>query len=366
VVFELARGTNKGWQSVATLEADADDDVAQLELKDLEADTTYSIVARQVDGDARSSVTRFRTAPPQGGSRVVRFGATSCMGGNFPWESLSRAGEEQLDCFLLLGDTIYNDWWSGTLDEKWAFALEQQGMRDLSASTSFIATWDDHEVRNNWNPSTQSVLAKDACKAFKRGIPQREGQGEYEIWRSLRWGNAVEFFVLDCRGERSDNQYLSDDQMEWFETALTDSPARFKVVLNSVPITDLSSFGSIGETMATDRWQGYPESRDRILQHIADSGIEGVLWVSGDFHVGAVSKVDASGGIAEDSWEVLTGPGGSPIDDLYSLVPETDRMPAVVTTHNYVLFRCNPDNGQVIVRFIADDGTELRRLALQL
>ncbi len=366
VLLGIARGTASGWADVDELTLTPDSGgVAQGELRDLRPDTTYSVAARTADG-RRSTVSRFRTAPAEGQTRVLNFGATSCLGSNFPWPSLSHAAGEQLDLFLLLGDTIYNDWWDGDLADKWAFALGQQGMRDLCASTSLLATWDDHEVWNNWNPTSQADRAQDAIIEMRRALPMARGGGAFELWRSVRWGDVAEFFVLDCRGERDGDLYMSDEQLQWLEEGLASSAARFKILLNSVPITDLSTFGAVGQFGADDRWQGFPAQRSRLLQHVADAGVTGVLFVSGDFHIGAVTLVDAEGGPAAGIHEVLTGPGGSPIADEWSLVPEGGRILAAVAQHNYTRFRCNANTGVVTVTYVGDDGTELRRLELQL
>ena len=80
----------------------------QFELSNLQSDTAYCIVCVDDEGD-RSAVTRFRSGMGNDDWRVVTFGAASCLGGNLPWETLTRAAEEQLDFFLLLGDTVYTN-----------------------------------------------------------------------------------------------------------------------------------------------------------------------------------------------------------------------------------------------------------------
>lgn len=362
----LALAARGGWEEVARFPLTANAaGVAQLVLTDLFAAAHYRVVALSADGARRSVLTQLRTAPAPGEAPVLRFGATSCLGGNRPWPSMSAVAAEGVDAFFLLGDTIYNDWGAGSLQAKWDTALEQAGMRDLSAVTSFVATWDDHEVWNNWDAEDDddAALAVEALAAFRDAVPQGSGpQGG--VWRSLRWGDTAEVFVLDCRSERFGRDYMSDAQLQWLKEGLVASPCRFKLVLNSVPITDLSSFGVIGSYGASDRWQGHADQRSELLEHLRENGVQGVLWVSGDFHVGAIARVDAPGGPADDQWEVLTGPGGSPIDDRYSLVPESERFPAVVTQHNSVIFELDPASGAVLVRFIGDDGAELRRMVL--
>ncbi len=338
---------------------------AHVVLEDLEPDHAYSVAFYTADGESRSRAARFRTTPSEA-SRIIRFGATSGLGGHIPWRSLSRAAEERLDFFVLTGDTIYADWGirSGFV-RKWEQALATEGLADLASSTSFVATWDDHEVANNWSYDTPGMgaLVAEGLEAYQRYLPQGRGPGGTGIWRALSWGPAMDIFVLDCRGERRGDLYISVAQMEWLQEALAASTARFKVIVNSVPIADLTEM--VGTIFAEDRWQGYPEQRSEILSFIAEQYITGVLWVTGDFHLGGVGLVDLEGGVAEDEWEVMTGPSGSPINPMAEYLSPTERFPSIVDTWNYTYFEADPGTGTVIVRFIDDDGDIIDEVVLR-
>ena len=114
-------------------------------------------------------------------------------------------------------------------------------------------------------------------------------------------------FILDCRQERtpSRGEYVSVAQMTWLKSALSSSPCHFKVILNSVPIAQLPDVW----LMEDDRWQGYPRQRDELLNFIVDTPIDNVWFLAGDFHIGAVWRVESSGP-RQQIWEILCGPGG--------------------------------------------------------
>ena len=275
-------------------------------------------------------------------------------GGDYPWPILSLAAAEQLDFFCFLGDTIYADWGANVgHEEKWKEALTRSGLQDLTASTSVIATWDDHEVDNNWSYdwiSEQTV--SEALTAMRRAMPMRVGPGGTGLWRSMSWGDAVEVFVLDCRGERRDGDYISAEQQAWLIDGLTTSTAAFKIVLNSVAITDLSDL--IGNIEADDRWQGHKAQRSEILEAVAD--VRGVLWIAGDFHFGlAADGVDVDGP-GEGHFEVLAGPGGTAVIEYASLFSPTDHYPVVVTEINYLLGVADPDAGTIAMQWINQSG----------
>ncbi len=372
VALVVVRGVEDGWEEVARMDGLVPDDkVVQVELVDLVPDTTYAVAFYAEDGsDRRSSPSRFRTALYPGYQRVVRFGATSCLGGDRPWPSLTRAAEQKLDFFVLLGDTIYADpSWGDAFDHEadWEEALVQQGMRDLTQSTSLVATWDDHEVRNDWRGDDDDMPAfKDvALDAFRRAIPMGEGPGTVsQIWRRLKWGDTLELFVLDCRSERSGDAYISAEQMDWLKAGLVDSTARFKIVCNSVPICDMDDvYFGIG---AEDRWDGYPAQREELLSWIRDTGVEGVLFIAGDFHWGALATIGRPGFDYDDQFEVFCGPGGSTINPLAFVVQPGDHYRLVIRQHNYTAFEADPVAGTIRVAFIADDGAVIGTETLSL
>lgn len=358
-----------GWEEIQRVEDLVPDEygVLQTELEGLSADTAYGVVALGPDG-GRSDPTRFRTALDADGFRVITLAATSCIKLNQPWPSMSVVAAEQVDVALFLGDAIYADSQEPVFEYRtlWAAALGQEGMRALTGSTSLVATWDDHEVDNNWNWETPDIEAhfEEGLAAFRAGFPTRVGPGGTGIWRQLSWGAVMDLFVLDCRGERDGEQYLSTEQMDWFKAALSASSARFKVVLNSVPITDLTAF--IGDAAASDRWQGHPAQRAEILEHIRDNGITGVLWLSGDLHYASAGPVDPPGGTADDQWEVLVGPGGSTLNVSAELFEGDPQWPVMFAAWNTTLIRLDPGTGKVLVRWVGDEGEDLDSIELSI
>lgn len=366
VVLAVADGD--GWAEVARVEGvEVLDTAFQTQLTGLEADTAYSLYALCADGARRSAVARFRTAPDAATPlRKIVLGATSCFGGNWPFPCMSSAADARLDLFLLLGDTVYADG-ASTLDEYRAFYelnLSSPTMRALFGSVGVVATWDDHEVDNNWSWDEVSVEKFDAARAaYWEALPQGRGEGGTGIWRLIPWGPSLDLIVLDSRGERRDGNYLSLEQMAWLKATLSASTARFKLILNSTPITDMTNW--YGDAFVTDRWQGYAQ-REEILSYLQENAIEGVLWVSGDHHLGMVNRVDPPGAAGASQWEVLTGPTGSRINVLGELLELDEQFQMVVLAWNWTRFELDPNLGTATVTFIGDDGGSLAEMTLQL
>lgn len=363
----VATGTEDTWTEFARLPDLAPlDGVVQIVLTDLPADTAISVAA-YADDSRRSAVTRFRTAlSDEADERVVTFGITSCLGGNEPWPGLTLAAAEKLDFFALIGDTVYADNATTLADYRadWDAALRIPGLIDVTASTSVIATWDDHEVGNDWSWETINAEQFAAARAaYLESLPQTAGPDGTSIWRKISWGKTLDIFILDCRGERIDGRYLSPEQMAWLKAQLSASKARFKIILNSVPITDLSTL--FGAALQEDRWQGYPEERSEILAHTAN--IPGILWLAGDHHYGQIGHVDPEGGPAHDQWEVLCGPSGSNINLLATLYKGDDpQYTDVIAEWNWVRITCDPGLGTIRVQHIADDGTAVTDVTLSV
>lgn len=368
IELRWVRGTATGWDDAGTKAALVPSaGVVSLEVTGLAADTTYAFAAYSKDGVKRSRVARVRTAIDAGQSRVVRFGATSCLNTpGAPFASMSKLTElGALDFFCLLGDTLYTDGISD-LESAWTAQLAQKGLADVTHATSVIATWDDHEVENNWTWSSGGIQARfdAALAAFDRAIPHRAGSGKAKLWRKLTWGDALEVFVLDCRAERESGLHVSAAQMAWLKQGLTESKARFKVILSSVPMTDYSKT-IIGSIKDNDRWQGYAQ-RSELLAHIKASAIKGVLWLSGDLHFGQIGHVSPGGDVGDDQWEVLCGPSGSNVNVTVHALPTNSQFSDLVKEWNATLFEADPATGRVRVRFIGATGNVLADRTLSL
>ncbi|MCB9781112.1 MAG: alkaline phosphatase D family protein [Alphaproteobacteria bacterium] len=365
-----------GWTEVhrETLDRGDGEVSVRAELSGLVADTVYAYAFYEGTdtSGARSPVGRFRTALDDGDWRVVTVGATSCLGNaNPPWPSMSHVAALDPDVFLLLGDTVYADG-AVTLDEyraKWDTNLALSGLRDTLAATGTVATWDDHEVDNNWSWDAVTPDQYDAAlTAYRESLPQTVGPTG-GVWRQIHWGQVLDLFVLDVRSERDEDAalYIGADQEAWLLDELTSSSAAFKLVLTSVPIVDYSDL--FGSAAGEDRWQGWPEQRTRVLQAIDDAGVRGLLWVSGDVHHAMVQTVGIEGSDlpGQEQWEVTVGSAGSTPNvgaDLYENDESHYRL--LFSDWNSVLFTLDPGTGEAHVRFVGDDGADIATISLYL
>lgn len=320
----------------------------------------YAFVAH--DGGvevARSERGRFRTAPALDALVPLHFGASSCARQTAAMTPFVRAAEEfEFDAFLLLGDTVYADG-ATTLEEyreKWRGALARRPNRLLRASTGVINTWDDHEIVNDARgdlvPPARLEAARQAI--FEHQPWTSDGAMPRRLWRRLRFGLTAELFVLDCRSERNRerDEYLSREQLDWLKAGLAASPARFKLILNSVPMSSYP--GGFFGAFAHDRWEGWPTQRLELLRFIDETPIDGVVWLTGDFHMGVAGRV-AKEGPGSTQVELACGPAGSSANPSpsYPSPPQFDFATAV---QNLVSLRLDPIAGRIQAQFL-DGGT---------
>lgn len=313
---------------------------------------------------SRSSVGRFRAALAPGALEPLKFGAVACCFQGLSPRPLDHAAfNRELDGFLFLGDNVYNDGAESQQEfhESWAQNLTKSSIQTLRGTTGVLATWDDHEITDNFDPeSVTPELFEVARQSFFDVMPLRREVDDTpeRLWRSVKWGATAEIFLLDARSERTpskrqsaDGEYLSRAQMDWLKEGLSNSDAKFKLIMNSVPISDFPGFF---DAAPEDRWEGYPAQREEILAFIDDEEIPGVLWVAGDFHLASVQRVSVSGPGQKQN-EILVGPGAQVGNPLAIGLSLRDQFDWSSTRNNYTVISLDPISETVSLEYIGAD-----------
>jgi len=287
------------------------------------------------ENEKRSEIGRFKTALHKDSQKPITIAATACTKFNFmPYTSLETTATKDYDIFLHLGDFSYNDGSKNTADyrAKWHQTLKDKGYQAALPKAGQYVTWDDHELANDSEIDNLTPEQRKAgVDAFFEHTVTKRIDGD-RFWTSYRWGKTAEIIVLDCRSERihesretKDATYIGKEQMAFLKKTLKETPCHFKIIMNSVPITDWDKT-LLGKAAVADRWQGYPAQRKDILSFIEDNKIGNVWWLSGDMHIGSVGKIDPEGPHAK-MYEILVGPGAqvNPITFLYEAASKEDK-----------------------------------------
>ncbi len=197
------------------------------------------------------------------------------------------------DAMLWLGDNIYLrevDWftWTGIVHRYTEYRKIPE-LQALLATTNHYAIWDDHDFGPN--NSDRSFIHKDkTLEAFKLfwgnptyGVNREPGITSYFQYRD------IDFFLLDNRYHRSPNDresgeatIMGKNQLEWLIDVLVNSKAPFKMVAIG---------GQVLNTSATfeNYANRYAEERQYLLNRIAEEGITGVIFLTGDRHATELS-----------------------------------------------------------------------------
>ncbi|MGQ9572631.1 MAG: alkaline phosphatase D family protein [Dehalococcoidia bacterium] len=323
-----------------TVLAKADDDfVVKVAISGLGPGQRYYYRFLSSDGTASPTGT-FLTAPPDTVASDVVFAYSGDSNSFYkPFRLLSTVVRDDPAFFIYLGDTIYADDDRGgipvatTVDgyrEHYKFNREDEHLQGLLAATSTYAIWDDHEVVNDFAGQTvdPDMLAAGR-QAFLEYMPIRPNPDDpNRLYRSFRWGKDVELFILDERQYRSAEYFCKDEeggtvqfptrmgdkacqeglsdpartflgkeQLEWLKQALLASEAKFKFIVNEVPISEFL-------LLPYDRWEGYPAEREELLSFITDNGIKNVTFLTTDLHAAIVNT------LKEGPVEIVIGPIG--------------------------------------------------------
>lgn len=311
-----------------------DDYTLKLDPSGLSPATTYYFRFHALD--ETSPTGRTRTAP-RDNHTALRFGliACSCYTQGYFHAYRSLAQDDALDAILHVGDYIYEfatgeygnvrahdpEHEAVTLEDyrrRYAQYRRDPDLQEAHRRHPFIVTWDDHETANDsWRDGALNHMSSEgdwqqrkaaASRAYREWMPIREAAPRVEppkLWRSLRYGDLAELFVLDTRIwgrdepvepgaanlDAENRHMLGADQETWLLDGLSSSSSTWKLLVQQIVFVQ---FPQIWNQFG---WDGYPAARRRILNRIREDSVGGVLILSGDFHSSWASDV------ALDPWD---------------------------------------------------------------
>jgi alkaline phosphatase D len=200
---------------------------------------------------------------------------------------------------------------------RYALYKTDPDLRAAHAAHPFVVTWDDHEIENNYAddipensvPQEEFLLRRAAgYRAYWENLPlrrpQRPAGPDMQLYRRLNWGRLAQFDILDTRQYRSDQAYgdgadvpgpESDDpsrtitgatQERWLLDGWRASKALWNVVPQQVTFSQRKLDLNEAAKMSMDAWDGYRASRGRVLAGAKAAGVDNLMVLTGDVHVG--------------------------------------------------------------------------------
>lgn len=286
--------------------------MATVVVEGLSPATTYTYWIES-DGGETTERCKLKTAPTDAARRAkIVFG--SCYDEHEePLPVFSQIRGEDPDLLLMIGDNCYYfepDWQTEhTMTLAQLRNRNNPTFRPLGANVPVLGIWDDHDYGPN--DSDARFDGKDmSLRVFKRVWGQRSYglEGVPGIFSVVRWG-PVEMFLLDGRYERLEKQQiLGPAQMDWLLDALGRSTAPVKLVVSGSQLLPLAAVEKEWECWRRDA----PEELDKLLGFVAERDIQGVVYVSGDVHLGYLlheaGRSRADGRVGPETWELTASP----------------------------------------------------------
>jgi alkaline phosphatase D len=296
-------------------------------------------------GDAVSRVGRAMTSVAAGTPvDRMRFGFVSCANYEKGYFSAYRhLADETPDMVLFLGDYFYeyveevrptvrthSDGIEAatlpTYRNRYAQYRLDPDLQRLHAVSSALVTWDDHEVSNDYadkwsqfNDDPDQFLRRRAAayQAFYENMPvrpilSRPDGPVMRIYDRFTFGSLLEVSMIDgrqyrsreacyappnrlrghvvtdadCSERRTDGRtMLGFAQENWLGTGLARSKATWNVIAQDVLMAQMrEKLPDGGFGFWTDDWNGYPASRQRLLQRIVQTRVSNPVVIGGDIH----------------------------------------------------------------------------------
>ncbi|WP_334188218.1 alkaline phosphatase D family protein [Noviherbaspirillum sp.] len=345
-------------------------------------------------GDAVSPIGRTRTTPAADALPTrMRFAVASCQHWDFGHYAAHRhIAAEAPDLVAFLGDYIYErgrydlqhpDSPSGRGDEtitlkdyraRYAQYKSDLHLQAAHHAAPWIVTWDDHEVANDYANDRDERLDDNfmarraaAYQAFYEHMPIRltprpAGAHDFtglRIYDCVKWGRLAQFHLLDNRQYRdyqacqrpgrggsnivtarcSDRlaptrSLLGPDQESWLANEFARSKARWNLLAQQTLMAQSMSVPPAQsrdeDRFWNDGWDGYPASRDRLLNNMTKHRLANPMVLSGDVHTfyAADLRQDFSRPVSDDNPIVATEFCGTSITSRSRAQSITDQIVA--------------------------------------
>lgn len=290
-----------------------------------------------------SPIARTRTAPaPSATVGRLRFGFASCANYELGYFSGYRhLAAEHPELVLFLGDYIYE---SASVSDRrvrsHSDGVEATDLRTyrnrhaqyktdpdlqvLHAAAPCLATWDDHEVQNDyadrWSLSFENPVAflarrAAAYRAFWEHMPlplaARPNGPDATIYGRHDFGDLATFLVLDGRQYRSrlacdsgprgggrqlidatcrerldpERSLLGAAQEAWLFDQFRSPSARWNLLAQQQLMAEFAERLDSGDVSHwSDDWNGFPAARERLLRQVRDTGLSNPVMLGGDIH----------------------------------------------------------------------------------
>ncbi|MDF7813719.1 alkaline phosphatase D family protein [Hymenobacter sp. YC55] len=289
---------------------------------------------------------------------TVAFG--SCNRIDLPQPLWPVIANDKPDVWIWLGDNIYGDTDNmAVLKQKYDTQFNLPGYAQFRAQVpTIIGTWDDHDYGRNDSNKTYPYKKQSQQVALDflqepANTPRRQQEGIYTSYEYKVGKKKVKVILLDDRyfqdtlyrdaqqvyQPNPTGDVLGETQWQWLQQQLTNSTADAHIIGSGIQF--------LPQQHRFEKWANFPAARQRLLTLLASSHAKGVLLVSGDRHIGEISKMTVPG-VAYPVYEVtssgLTHPAANNKGE-----PNDLRVGPLVNQKHYGLFLFREQGKKLLV-----------------
>lgn len=248
-----------------------------------------------------------KTATLEDNTRIIFL---SCINQDYAQPLWHEVNTLKPDLLLMMGDNVYaNSGDPEILKAEYARLNAQAVFADIRKNTPLMGTWDDHDFGEN--DGGASFQGKDAAQtafldffAYNKNDPQRTQKGIYNSRTIGKPNQRIQIIMLDTRyfrGELNKNAairyytqrydpstadkqvMLGEKQWHWLKEKLKE-PAEVRIIVSSIQF--------LADNHGFERWGTLPKEKQRMLDLLQDTRAKGVIFLSGDRHLGELMRIE--------------------------------------------------------------------------
>lgn len=235
---------------------------------------------------------------------TIAFG--SCNNENEAQPMWQEIMDQHPQLWIWLGDNIYADTEDmEVMQAKYNRQLKNTNYQDFLSEVPVIGVWDDHDygVNDGGKDYPEKKASKQLMMEFlavSGNSNQLGHEGAYGSYTYGPEGKQVKVILLDTRYfrdnlKREDRAYvpseegtlLGEEQWAWLEGELANSTADVNIIGSSIQV--------LSSEHRFEKWGNFPAERERLINLVAETNVQHAFFLSGDRHVGEISRLQAEG-----------------------------------------------------------------------
>mgnify|MGYP003530281839 FL=1 len=317
---------------------------------------------------------------------ISRIAFGSCIDQSKPQPIWRAINASKPDLFIFGGDNVYaseQPWRLEKLQNAYAQLAQNTGFAQLRNATPLQAIWDDHDYGLNDGGADfpHKQASKDEFLKFwhlAADDPRRSREGLYHSVIEGDVGRKVQIILMDCRAFRSSlkptdvrnapgkERYLPDAdptktmlgaaQWLWLEQQLL-LPADVRLIVSGVQV--------VAEGHGWECWGNFPSEQAKLYKLISNTSAKGVVFLSGDRHIGAMYKHIASNSSLNYPLYELTSSG---MTHAWATAKEVgpNRLGVLITQNHFAQIDIDWSTRNVSLSLIGEQGQSLKQLTIAL